>query len=109
MPQEFIDEYGLESKIYKVFLYCEIRKGIYGLTQDGKLENTLLKQRLATCGYIECIHTPGLWPHIFRPVQFTLVVDDFGVKIFSVEKLRHLVESLKKLYDTVLDPAGSKY
>ena len=29
--QEFIDEYGLESKIQKGFLYCEIRKVIYGL------------------------------------------------------------------------------
>ena len=60
VPQEFIDEYGLESKFYKGFLYCEIRKGFYGLPQAGKLTNTLLKQRLATCGYIECMHTPGL-------------------------------------------------
>ena len=50
IPQEFIDEYGSESKIYKGFLYCEIQKGIYGLHQSGKLANTLLKQRLATCG-----------------------------------------------------------
>ena len=41
VPQEFIDEYGLESKIYKGFLYCEIRKGIYGFPQAGKLANTL--------------------------------------------------------------------
>ena len=46
---ELIDEYGLESKIYKGFLYCEIRKGIYGLPQAGKTANTLLKKRLATC------------------------------------------------------------
>ena len=26
------------------------------------------------------MHTPGLWWHIFRPVQFILVVDDFDVK-----------------------------
>ena len=39
-PQEFIDKYGLESKIYKGFLYCEIRKGIYGFPQAVKLENT---------------------------------------------------------------------
>ena len=50
ITQEFIDEYGLESKIYKGFLYCEIRKGIYGLSQAGKLSNTILKQRLANCG-----------------------------------------------------------
>ena len=75
----------------------------------GKLANTLLKQRLATYGYIECMHTPGLWQHIFRPVQFTLVVDNFGVKFVGVEQLRHLVESLKTFYEIVLYPTGSKY
>ena len=49
-PQELIDEYGLDSKIYKGFSYCDIRKGIYGFPQAGKLANTLLKQYLATCG-----------------------------------------------------------
>jgi len=26
----------------------------------------------------ECINTPGLWRHEWRPITFTLVVDDFG-------------------------------
>ena len=55
------------------------------------------------------MHTPGLWRHIFRPVQFTLVVDDFGVKFVGIEQLQHLVESLNKFYEIVLDPKGSKY
>ena len=87
VPQAFIDEYGLESKIHNKYLYCEIRKGIYGLPQAGKLASTLLKQRLTTRGYIECMHTPELWRHVFRPVQFKLVVDDFGIKFVSVEHL----------------------
>ena len=87
MPQEFIDEYGLESKTHNGFLYCEIGKGIYGLTQAGKLANTLLRQHLATCRYIECMHTLCFWRKIFRPVQLTLVVDNFGVKVFGVEQL----------------------
>ena len=41
------------------------------------------------------MHTPGLWRHIFCPVQFTLVVDNFGVKFVGVEQLRHLVKALK--------------
>ena len=55
------------------------------------------------------MHTLGLWRHIFHPVQFTLVVDNFGVKFVGVEQLWHLVESLKKFYEIVLDPTGSKY
>ena len=109
VPQAFIYEYGLESKIHNEYLYCEIRKGIYGLPQARKLANTLLKQRLATCGYMECMHTPGLWRHILRPIQFTLVVDDFGIKFVRVEHLQHLVESHKEFYEIVLDPTGSKY
>ena len=72
-------------------------------------QNTLLRQRLATCQYIECMHTPGFWQHIFRLVQFTLVVDNFGVNFVDVEQLRHLVKSLKKFYEIVLDSTGSKY
>ena len=41
------------------------------------------------------MHTPGLWQNIFRPVQFKLVVDNFGEKFVSVDQLHHLVESLK--------------
>ena len=81
-----------------------IQKGIYGLPQSGKLANTILKQRLANCGYIECIHRTGLWRNIFCPVQFTLVVDDFGVNFVGVDQLQHLVESLKKFYEIMLDP-----
>ena len=109
VPQEFIDEYGLERKFYKEFLYFEIRNGIYGLPQAGKLVNTILKQHLATCRYIECMHTPGFWRHIFCTVQFTLVVDNFGVKFVGVEQIQHLVESLKKFYEIVLYPTGRKY
>ena len=83
VSQEFIDKCGLERNIYKGCLYCEIQKGIDGFPQAGKLVNTYLKERLATCGYIECIHTTGLWWHIFCLVQFRLVGDNFGV-IFSV-------------------------
>ena len=109
MPQECIDEYGLERKIHKGFSYCEIRKGTYGFPQAGKLINTLLKQILATCMYIKCMRIPGLWRHICCPVQFTLVVDNFSVKLVGVGKIRHLVESLKTIYEILVDPTGRKY
>ena len=58
----------------------EIIRGMYGLPQSGILANKLLRQRLQPHGYFEVEYTPGLWKHKSRPVQFTLVVDDFGVK-----------------------------
>lgn len=109
IPDEFMKEYNLYHKVYKGYLYVEICKGIYGLPQAGRLANDLLRKRLATCGYIECTHTPGLWRHISQPVVFTLVVDDFGVKFVGIEHLQHLVESLKRFYEIELDPTGAKY
>jgi hypothetical protein len=85
IPQHLIDQYDLTTKAKNGFVYCEIQKGIYGLPQAGILANKLLKKRLAKFGYFEVPNTPGLWRHIWRPIQFTLVVDDFGVKYVGKE------------------------
>ena len=62
----------------------EIIKAIYGLPQAVFLANKLLKKRLAPSVYYEMPHTPGLWKHVYRPIAFTLVVDDFGVKCVNI-------------------------
>ena len=41
-------------------------------------------------------HTPGLWKHISRPIDFSLVVDDFGVKYVGKDNARHIIDSLKE-------------
>ena len=64
-------------------------KGVYGLPQAGKISNDLLKDRLAIFGYYPTNFTPGLWKHTWRPVQFTLVVDDFGVKFSGLKHANH--------------------
>jgi len=68
-----------------------IEKGMYGLPQAGILVNKLLRERLAKRGYFELPHTLGLWTHVHRPVWFTLVVDDFGVKFVGKEHAHHLL------------------
>ena len=87
----------------------EIRKAIYGLPQAGALANKLLKKRLAPAGYYEMPHTPGLWKHVSRPIAFTLVVDDFGVKYVSKKNADHLVTALKGKYKISKDWTGSLY
>jgi hypothetical protein len=79
-PQATIEQYDLDKHAKHGFVYLEIRKAIYGLPQAGILANKLLRQRLRPHGYYEVAHTPGLWKHISNPTQFTLTVDDFGVK-----------------------------
>ena len=85
IPQELIDLYNLGDKVkYDSkgvgYVYMEIRKGMYELTQSGILSNKLLKERPNEYGYNEVAHIPGPFKHGTRPAWFTLVVDDFGIK-----------------------------
>ena len=43
------------------------------------------------------MYTQGLWLHEWRPIQFSLVVDDVGVKYFGEEHAKHLVDALEAL------------
>jgi hypothetical protein len=53
---------------------------MYGLPQAGIIVSQLLDRHLATHGYHQTKSTPGIWRHFTRHIQFTLVVDDFGVQ-----------------------------
>jgi hypothetical protein len=80
IPAEFIEEYKLAGTDQDGWIYFEIRRGCYGLPQAGILANDLLRSRLLAEGYYEADSTPGLWHHKWRPIQFCLIVDDFGVE-----------------------------
>jgi hypothetical protein len=108
-PQATINQYNLNQHAHNGFIYLEVRKAIYGLPQAGILANQLLKQRLRPFGYFEVAHTPGLWKHITRPIQFTLTVDDFGVKYEGKEHADHLIEALSTHYALEQDWGGTLY
>jgi hypothetical protein len=108
-PQEFMDEYKLHNKVYKGFIWIKIVRTMYGLPQAGILSNKLLRKRLAKDGYFELPHTPGLWKHVCRPVWFTLVVDDFGVKYVGKDNAEHLMQALRKHYEVEEDWSGGLY
>ena len=82
-------------------MYLIILRAIYGLPQAGRLANDQLKEYLEPHGYYEVDHTPGLWNHKWRPIQFTLVVDDFGIKYNGKEHADHLIGILKSKYTAV--------
>ncbi len=108
-PAHTIEQYNLRDKVKDGFVYLECRRCIYGLPQSGALANQLLRQRLAPAGYFEVPHTPGLWKHVSRPIQFSLIVDDFGVKYVGEEHARHLLTHLKHSYSVSEDWTGSLY
>ena len=109
IPDEFAQEYDLHNKVHNGFVYMQIEKGMYGLPQVGILANKLLRKNLAPHGYYEMPHTPGLWKHISRPISFTLVVDDFGVKYVGKQHAIHLTNALKTTYQISEDWDGSLY
>jgi hypothetical protein len=80
-PEDIIEEYGLRNLVDdRGFVHCEVRRGMYGLPQAGLLAQQQLIKRLNKAGYHQSVTTPGFWKHEWRPISFTLVVDDFGVK-----------------------------
>jgi hypothetical protein len=54
-------------------------------------------------------HTHGLWKHDTRPISFSLVVDNFGVKYIGREHAEHLMECINKNYNISSDWKGSAY
>ena len=65
--------------------------------------------RLEKYGDYEARTTPGLWRHKWRPIQFCLIVDDFGVEYVGKQHADHLATILKKYHNITEDWYGKKY
>ncbi len=92
IPDEVIKEYKLKEKATKHgSINIKAKQGMYGLPQSGLLANELLEKGLNKQGYPQSKLVPNLWKHDTRPIQFTLVVDDFGVKYVGKETRFHPV------------------
>ncbi len=109
LPEEIIVQYDLRTLATHGYVYLEIRKGMYGLPQAGILANQRLTKHLATFGYFPTAQTPGLWRHQTRPIAFSLVVDDFGVKYVGRAHAEHLLAALESLYQVTTDWQGQLY
>jgi hypothetical protein len=109
LPQETIEKYDLNKLAQDRKVYIEIQKGVYGLLQAGILANELLHRNLAKDGYRPKTHTHGLWTHDTRPISFSLVVHDFGVKYVGQEHAEHLMACIKKNYNISSDWNGTAY
>ena len=72
------------------------------------LANKQLRIRLEKEGYFEAITTPGLLRQKWRPIQFCLIVDDFGVEYVGKQHAYHLATILKKYHNITEDWEGKK-
>ena len=96
LTEDFAKEYDLASKVTKDgYVYVEIRRGMYGLPHAGLIAQQLLEKRLNKEGYHQSELTPGFWTHTWRPISFTLCVDNFGVKYVGKQHVEHLLSVLK--------------
>ncbi len=104
IPDEIIKEYNLQE-LAKMdgYVYCKIRKGLYGLTQAGIIAQELPAKRLDKHGYHQSKITAGLWTHETWTITFTLVVDDFAIKIMGEDDTHHTINALKKQYAITVD------
>jgi hypothetical protein len=109
IPQEIIDQYHLLDLVYNGYIYIKIRKGMLGLKQAGRIANNQLQKHLATFGYAPIPRTQSLYQHALRPVTFSLIVDDFGVKYIGQEHANHLINALQQCYKISIDWTGSQY
>jgi hypothetical protein len=108
-PEWTKKQYNLDTQARDSFVFLEIRRAVWGLPQAGILANKFLRKRLAPHGYYECVNTPGLWRHATRPITFSLVVDDFGMKYVGKEHADHLIKCLKEKYKLTEDWTGNLY
>ena len=110
IPEDIITAYKLRDKTEgNGLVYIVANRGMYGLPQSELLANELLENRLNKRGYCQSKLVPGLWKHDWRPLQFTLVVDNFGVKYFGKEHALHLKQKIEDNYTVTSEWNGRRY
>ena len=109
-PEDIIQEYDLRNKVDATGnVHCKVWRGMYGLPQAGIIAQEVLEKGLLKAGYRQSKVTPGYWKHDWRPISFTLVVDDFGVKFVNETDINHLIQTLKQDYEIEEDWEGTWY
>jgi hypothetical protein len=109
IPPATLTSHALDQYVHNNAILFEINKGMYGLPQAGILANKQLVAHLAEYDFVQCANTPCLFRHTSRPIAFTLVVDDFGIKLTSDDDAKFLIDVLEKKYVIKVDYDGKKY
>ena len=99
--------YNIQQKIAPDnYVYCKIKKGMYGLKQAARLAYDDLVLHLKNYGYYPDKICQNIWSHKTRKTKFCLCVDDFRVKFFNEVDKEHLCNALKQKYEITTDMSG---
>ena len=103
ITKEVIDECNLTDKVAADgFVYIKIQGAIYGLAQTGQQANKELNKVVGAECYYPSKYTAGLYLHKARPISFTLVVVNFGVKYINIEEAIHLEKNyIRKIFNEI--------
>ena len=103
MPPEITEQYNLKELEADGWVYIKLsRASIRSACLHTRLE--ILQMIYCKRDYIkehgdhQCQYTLGLYKHVWRPVTFTLAVDDFCVKFIGDQHANHLKNTLEKYY-----------
>jgi hypothetical protein len=80
-----------------------------GLPQAGIIAQELLAKWLKTHGYTQSTTTPGLWKQKTRPISFSLVDNDFGMKYFGEDNAQHLLQTIQQYYKCLCNWDSKQY
>ena len=110
IPRAFTEAYNLRELATKDgYVYARVNKAWYGLKQAGRIAHDDLVARLAEAGYHKASLVEGYFRHEHRPIDFTLVVDDFLIKYERSEDLEHLQAAVGKYYKFKVDTDAKQY
>jgi hypothetical protein len=62
-PMWIVDQYNLKKQSKNGWVYLEMHRAVWGLSQAGILTNKCLRRKLAPFGYYKCVNTLSLWHH----------------------------------------------
>ena len=109
IPEDFQKQYNLQALAdNQGYAYARIDGALYGLAESGRIANQDMVDHSAKFGCHECKFTPGLFSHETRPIQFSLIVDDFAIKWVNREDFDHLLQSLETKYTMTCDVDGKQ-
>jgi hypothetical protein len=109
LPGNIMDLCEIHDLMHNCCVHVEIRKGMCGLPQAGKLANDRLQKFLEPHGGSPTDITAGLWTHNTRPIAFASVVDDFAIKCTNPDNAQHLISALEKMHVCSTDWEGKRH
>ena len=80
---------------------------MYGHPTAGRIAQKELIALLTKNDYYEDV--PCLFFHKTRPISFTLVVDDLGIKTYNNDDITHLLSNIREKWKVKVDITGAKY